>query len=229
MRLTQLRLSACKMSKKSVVVFLLQTAKNPQKTDIEPMWFSFKHSAFTEESQVVLGASSILYSRQFTHPFLMCNALLIHMRLASLIIHTQLAQLMAHVMTVFHSQYGQYVKSTSVVAWTSSCICNHQAILPLQMIKLSFYAALFIMTLCKNKAPLQWKQKLGVKARPAISCLISQLSVPRCPLVCFTPLCYFRGSHLSLRSFLFNCDEHQSPSVWQTMSVCIPVLYVVAF
>jgi len=84
------------------------------------------------------------------------------------------------------------LKNTSMVDWPSSCLFNYPVATS------DDKTALCIMTHFKNPAPRQWKQKLGVKARP-ISCLNPQLPFPRCPLVCFTPLFYF------LQAVIFLC------------------------
>lgn len=56
--------------------------------------------------------------------------------------------------------------------------------------------------------------------------------MPSCPFPSL--ILFFRGSHLFLpspRFFLSNsfCDEHQSPSAWQTMSERVPLLRAAAF
>lgn len=73
-----------------------------------------------------------------------------------------------------------------VVYWASSQRCP-----PGRTIKLHRYAASSIKTRCKSSAALRRKTDAWIEARPAISCLISQPPVPRCPCVCSTSLFYF--------------------------------------
>lgn len=64
------------------------------------------------------------------------------------------------------------------------------------------HAALCVMTHCKSAAAV--KTEAGVKARPAISFLISQLPVPRCPLSPSLPCFIFqRQSSFSASSSFF--------------------------
>lgn len=139
------------------------------------------------------------------------------------------SSLMTHVVyssvAILHHKYGRRVAdfSASVAGWTSTqkCLCNHQATLPLPVTELF---------LCNDSQRESTKTETGVRARPAISCLISQLPVPRCPVSSSFPYFIFqRQSSFSAFSMFFSvnlfCDEHKSPSVWQTMSVCVPILY----
>lgn len=124
-------------------------------------------------------------------------------------------------------------KNSTVVGWTlTQCrLCNHQATLPLMM-KLHCRAALCIMTHYKNPAPLQRKQKLELKQGQ--QWVVSYFSFMSQDALCLlrSLILFFSGPVISLclfsHSFLFNsfCDEHWSPSVWQTMSARLPVLYV---
>lgn len=121
----------------------------------------------------------------------MCNALLIHLRCASLI-----RLLMWWNMCLIKSD--QLPHNARVVYWAPSQRCP-----PGRTIKLHRCSASSIKTRCKSLAALQRKTDAWIEARPAISCLISQPPVLRCP-VC-APLLYFIfHGHLSAFLCLLN-------------------------
>lgn len=145
----------------------------------------------------------------------MCNALLIHMRCAS---HTT-RTLLSTWWNIWYIKYDRLLHSTSVVYWTSSqrCLCNHRATLHSSNDKPPPLRCFVHNDSMRESSSTAEKTRAVVKARPAISCLISLLPVPRCPRVCFAPLFYFSEAVIfSLPSqccLLFNsfCNEHKSP------------------
>lgn len=164
----------------------------------------------------------------------MCNALLIHMRCAS---HTT-RTLLSTWWNIWYIKYDRLLHNTSVVYWTSSqrCLCNHRATLHSSNDKPPPLRCFVHNDSMRESSSTAEKTRAVVKARPAISCLISLLPVPRCPCVCFAPLFYF--SEAVIFSCLLNavsCLTHfamstraLSPSVTatKTMNKCVPVLYV---
>lgn len=154
----------------------------------------------------------------------MCNALLIHLRCASLI-----RLLMWWNMCLIKSD--RLPHNARVVYRAPSQRCP-----PGRTIKPHRYAASSIKTRRKSSAALQRKTDAWIEARPAISCLISQPPVPRCPCVCSTSLFYFSQALIcffvpSQCRFLFNSsrNERRSPetvTVTKTMNKSVPVLYV---
>lgn len=68
------------------------------------------------------------------------------------------------------------------------------------------------------------KTEGGFKARPAISSFISLLSVPRYPWVRVSPVFILLNAASCLAHFAAS-DTALSPSVWQNMNKCVPVLH----
>lgn len=135
------------------------------------------------------------------------------------------------IILIFHYKYGLYCLWTIqwlVFAYMElQVLCNHQATSDDKTLLLHCFVY-------NDSVKTAVKTEAGVKARPTRSCLIAQLHVPRCPLSALLPYSVFQrqSSFSSFSRFLFFslfnsfCNEYQSPSVWQTMSVCVPVLYV---